>query len=128
MREDAAALAPSYAPRLTADDLMGLARWEFAMRPLVDGQTLAPLTGTTLPLPPAVRDGSTLAEASRQRHGRPRGEVETALAARAQAEETPAKPKPSDKRRDDKDAGEPGTGRRTFGRRRKSTDESGGQS
>jgi hypothetical protein len=52
MREDAATLAPSYEPRLTADDLMGLSRYEIAGRVCVDGQTLAPLTGITLPLPP----------------------------------------------------------------------------
>jgi hypothetical protein len=71
MRDDAATLAPSYALRLTADDLMGLARYEFAMRPLVDGPTLAPLTGSTLPLPPGIRDGAALAEVSRQRQKKP---------------------------------------------------------
>jgi hypothetical protein len=120
MREDAAVLAPSYSPHLTADDLMGAARWEFAMRPLVDGQTLAPLTGTTLPLPPPVRDGSALAEFSRQRHGQPRGEVEAALAARVQAGETAAKPKPPGKNKDGKEPEKPGSQGRTFGRRRKS--------
>jgi hypothetical protein len=93
MREDAATLAPSYAPRLTTDDLMGLARYEFAMRPLVDGQTLAPLTGITLPLPPASRDSAALAEASRERYGRPRSEVEAALQARGKAPED-EQPKP----------------------------------
>ena len=71
-REDAITLAPSYAPRLTADDLMGLAAWEIAIRSLVDGQPLPPLTGTTMPLPPVTRDGAALAEASRQRLGHPR--------------------------------------------------------
>jgi hypothetical protein len=105
MREDAATLAPSYAPRLTADDLMGLARYEFAMRPLVDGQTLAPLTGTTLPLPPAIRDGQALAGASRQRHGKPRAAVEAALKARGRAPDDDAnsakdsKPQPLGRRK-----------------------------
>jgi hypothetical protein len=87
MRSDAEELAKSYQPRLTAEDLIGLARYEFAMRPLVDGQTLAPLTGTTLPLPPAIRNGAALAEASRQRLGRPRDEIEAALKARSTAPE-----------------------------------------
>ena len=110
MREDAVTLAPSYAPRLTADDLVGLARYEFAMRPLVDGQTLAPLTGSTLPLPPAIRDGAALAEASRQHHGKLRSQIEAALKERGRAPDdansgTDAKPK-------------------TYGRRKKITDDS----
>jgi hypothetical protein len=129
MREDAAALAPSYAPRLTADDLMGLARYEFAMRPLVDGQTLAPLTGTTLPLPPTSRDGAALAEASRQQHGKPRSEVEAALQARGKApEDDQSKPR---KRAESTKSGsangsdaKPGK-RQPFGRRRKATDDNG---
>jgi hypothetical protein len=125
MREDAAALAPSYAPRLTADDLMGTARWEFAMRPLVDGQTLAPLTGTTLPLPSAVRDGTALAEASRERYGRPRAGVEAALQARGQAPEDDAEPKtrkrPTSKNGRTGSESEPAK-RQPFGRRRKSAD------
>lgn len=108
MREDAATLAPSYAPRLTADDLMGLTRYEFAMRPLVDGQTLAPLTGSTLPLPPSIRDGAVLAEASRARNGKPRSEVEAALKARGRA--------PDDDGSGSAQDGKP----KTYGRRRKS--------
>jgi len=123
MREDAATLAPSYAPRLTADDLMGLARYEFAMRPLVDGQTLAPLTGTTLPLPPSIRDGSALAETSRQRLGKPRADIEAALKIRGRAPEDSAQDKPKAAAKD-KD-GKPSKGQ-TFGRRRKSADSGGG--
>ena len=87
-RQDAATLAPSYAPRLMADDLMGLAPYEIAVRPCVHGQTLAPLTGTTLPLPSVIRDGAALAETSRQRLGRPRNEVEAALKVRGRAPES----------------------------------------
>jgi len=79
--EDAAALARSFAP-LSAEDLMGLAAWEIAMRPCVDGQTLRPVTGTTLPLPEPTTDGPALAEASRQRYGLPRAEVEAGMEAR----------------------------------------------
>jgi hypothetical protein len=124
MREDAAALAPSYAPRLTADDLMGLARWEFAMRPLVDGQTLAPLTGTTLPLPSAIRDGAALAGASRERYGRPRAEVESALQARGQApEDEQPKPRKRSTSRNAENGGEDKPGKRQpFGRRRKAAE------
>jgi len=116
MRDDAATLAPSYEPRLTADDLMGLAKYEFAMRPLVEGQTLAPLTGTTLPLPPPSRDGSALADASRLRIGRPRAEVEEALRQRGRAPE------------DDQEGEPKSTSSRTFGRRRRSTGDKAGTS
>jgi hypothetical protein len=126
MREDAASLAPSYAPRLTADDLMGLGRYEFAMRPLVDGQTLAPLTGTTLPLPPAVRDGAALVGASRERYGKPRSEVEAALKVRGRAPEGDAEPKPRKRAGSAANGSEAkgnGGGKRSrsqpFGRRRK---------
>jgi hypothetical protein len=119
MREDAATLAPSYEPRLTADDLMGLARYEFAMRPLVDGQTLAPLTGTTLPLPPAMRDGAVLAEASRQRLGKPRADVEAALKVRGRAPEAEDETAPEQTKAGGKSKSQP------FGRRRKTTGDSG---
>ena len=89
--DDARLLAKRFAP-LTADDLMGLARYEVALRPCVDGQMLGPVTGTTLPLPEPVRDGANLAEASRQRYGTPRAEVEAALRARL-APATPRRPR-----------------------------------
>jgi hypothetical protein len=138
MREDAAALAPSYAPRLTADDLMGLARYEFAMRPLADGQVLAPLTGTTLPLPPVVRDGTALAEASRKRYGKPRADVEAALQARGRTPDGDDKPRSARRARnagnaksgseakdndsESKDSGGTPTRSQPFGRRRKAAD------
>src|SRR2546430_3308611 len=108
LREDAVTLAPSYAPYLKADDLMGLAAWEIAIRLSVAGQPLAPLTGVTLPLPLPIRDGAALAEGSRERFGRPRDEVEAALDAR----------RSSTKVRDEAGTAASGTGK-TFGRRRK---------
>jgi len=65
----------------TAADLMGLERFEVAMRPSVDGQTATPVTGMTLPLGQPVRDGVVLAQAARAQWGRARAEVETDLAA-----------------------------------------------
>ncbi len=107
-RDDAEVLAKSYQPRLTANDLMGLGTYEIAIRPSVSGQTLAPLTGTTLPLPSATRDGSAAAEGSRKRVGRPRSEVEAALEARRAAA----------KATDGPGTATSGTGK-NFGRRRK---------
>jgi hypothetical protein len=130
MREDAATLAPSYAPRLTADDLMGLARYEFAMRPLVDRQTLAPLTGTTLPLPPALRDGGALAEHSRERYGKPRSEAEAALKVRGRApeDEQPKPRKRSTGSGNTNGSADQPVKRQPFGRRRKPADGDGGAS
>jgi hypothetical protein len=76
--DDARLLAKRFAP-LTVEDLQGLGRYEIALRPTVNGQRLAPVTGSTMPLTPVTRDGAELANASRQRYGTPRAEVERAL-------------------------------------------------
>jgi hypothetical protein len=79
--DDARALAPRFAP-LTADDLTGLATYDIALRPCVDGSTLSPVTAHTLPLGPATADGAAVAATSRERYGVPRAEVEAAIKAR----------------------------------------------
>jgi hypothetical protein len=79
--DDAKALAPRFAP-LTQADLSSLGAFEIALRPCVGGATLAPVTGRTLPLPPVTTDGAALAAEARERFGRPRAEVEAALARR----------------------------------------------
>lgn len=81
--EDARTLAQRFAP-LTQEDLSGLASYEIAMRPCVEGTTLKPVTAHTLPLGPATTDGRELARLSQQRFGVPRREVEAALRARLQ--------------------------------------------
>lgn len=80
-RDDAKLLEPRFAP-LTADDLQGLARYELAVRPCLDGITRSPVTLTTLPLDAAIRDADELAASSRQRYGVARSDVEQALRAR----------------------------------------------
>jgi hypothetical protein len=82
--DDARTLAHRFAP-LTQADLSGLAAYEIAMRPCVNGATLAPLTGRTLPLGPTTTDAAALAQASRQRFGRARAEVEAAIARRIES-------------------------------------------
>ncbi len=79
--EDAGVLTKSFAP-LTADDLHHLGVFEVAIRPSVGGAMLTPVTGQTYPLPEPSRDGETLAEASRQRYGMARDEVEAAMVER----------------------------------------------
>lgn len=83
--DDARLLERRFAPSLAADDLVGLGRFEIALRASVDGHTTLPATGTTLPLGEPVRDGGELARAARERWGRARAEVEADLAARLQA-------------------------------------------
>jgi Type IV secretory system Conjugative DNA transfer/Type IV secretion-system coupling protein DNA-binding domain len=78
---DAAVLARRFAP-LTADDLQGLGAYEIAARLSVNGSTLAPVTGTTLPLDPQSGDADELAATSRNRYGLPRADVEAGLRTR----------------------------------------------
>jgi hypothetical protein len=82
LRDDANALAPSFGPHLTADDLRGLAAYEIAMRLSIKGSTRPPVTGTTLPLSEPTSDPAALASTSRLRHGKPRAEVEASLLGR----------------------------------------------
>jgi hypothetical protein len=84
--EDARAMEQRFAP-LSAHDLMGLGQYEIALRPCVRGRTASPVTGLTVPLPDPSIDGAALAEASRQRSGVPRAEVEAALQARLHVSE-----------------------------------------
>ncbi|MEC3976229.1 type IV secretory system conjugative DNA transfer family protein [Amycolatopsis sp. H20-H5] len=78
---DAAVLAKRFAP-LTADDLQGLGAYEIAARLCVNGSTLAPVTGMTLPLDVSTGDPNELATSSRTRYGRTRADVEAGLRAR----------------------------------------------
>jgi type IV secretory pathway TraG/TraD family ATPase VirD4 len=87
--EDAGVLARRFAP-LTVDDLKGLGHYEIAVRPCVDGTTLAPVTGTTLALNAPVRDAAELARTSRERYGVPRAEVEAAIEARTGTTNNPS--------------------------------------
>jgi hypothetical protein len=79
--DDAKILEKRFAP-LTADDLTGLPAFELAMRPCVGAHTLAPVTGVSLPLDEPSTNGAAVAEASRQRYGLPRAQVEAALQGR----------------------------------------------
>lgn len=73
------------------------------MKPCVNGQTLTPVTGATLPLDDPSQDSDALAQASRERYGVARSDVEASLAARLAV----GGPKPGDR-----------FGRETTGRRR----------
>lgn len=82
--DDARLLERRFAPTLTAADLMGLGRYEVAIRPCVDGETLAPVTGTTVPMAEPIWDAAELASSSRENWGKPRAEVEADLRARVE--------------------------------------------
>lgn len=88
--EDARTLERRFSPSLTADDLMGLRAYEVAARLCVDSQTRSPVTGRTLPLEEPVRDAFALTQASRERFGIPRADVEAGLRLRVPAAQTSA--------------------------------------
>jgi len=79
--DDALSMEGRFAP-LTRDDLAGFDPYTFALKPCVDGQTLGPVTGTTLPLGKPSLDASTLAKASQERYGLAKSVVEAGLRAR----------------------------------------------
>lgn len=80
--DDARLLERRFEPVLAAADLTGLGLHEVALRPSVDGETVSPVTGVTLPLVEPVRDVAELARTSRERWGRARADVEAGLRAR----------------------------------------------
>lgn len=90
--DDARAMERRFAPALTAEDLMGLRAYEVAARLCVDGQTRQPVTGRTLPLGEPTRDAFALTQASRERFGVPRADVETALRSRLATSSTTGAP------------------------------------
>lgn len=75
LEKDATHLATGFAP-LTYDDLHHLGPYEVALRPCVNGATLTPMTGRTLPAPEPCRDGAVLAEYSRRQYGKTAETVE----------------------------------------------------
>ena len=77
--DDARILERRFAPALSADDLMGLRAYEIAARLCVDSQTRPPVTGRTLPLGEPIRDAFALTQASRERFGVLRADVEAGL-------------------------------------------------
>lgn len=84
--EDARALERRFLPDLNADDLMNLRTHEAVLRLCLDGQVYRPVTGRTLALDEPTRDAFALTQASRQRFGTARAEIETALQARVKAD------------------------------------------
>lgn len=87
--DDAKLLEKRFAP-LTVDDLTSFDAYGIAMRPSVRGRTLAPVTGTTLPLADPIRDTRTLTKASRERFWFPRAAVEEGLRRRVNVTGTPS--------------------------------------
>jgi hypothetical protein len=86
--DDARTMERRFGPSLTAEDLMSLGRHEIAARFCVDGQTRPPVTGKTVPLGEPIRDAFALMQASRERFGVPRADVEAALRARVPSAQT----------------------------------------
>lgn len=86
--DDARLLERRFSP-LTKDDLQGLQAYEVAIRPSVGGQTLMPVTGTTLPLPDATTNPQLVAARAADRYGMAREDIEAAMAARRERTERP---------------------------------------
>jgi len=81
--EDALALAPEVAPEHDAQDLVSLAPRQMVVRLAVGAETTRPFTARSLP-PHGADDAARVAELvrlSRERYGRPVGEVDSAIAA-----------------------------------------------
>jgi AAA-like domain/TraM recognition site of TraD and TraG len=89
-QEDAKALAKSVEPTLGAADLQGLEAYHAVLRACIAGRTSPPITAAMLPLGEPTRDGQALAEASRDRYGVDRLQVERALKVRLQTGEATA--------------------------------------
>jgi len=81
--DDARVVARDFEP-MTVHQLQSLARFQIAVRLNVDGHTLPPFTGTTLPMPAGLGEGhaAELKFKSVQRYGRPVAEVEAEIVAR----------------------------------------------
>ena len=89
--DDARLLAREFQPHLTADDLQSLGPYEVAALVATGGSVAPPLTGVSLPLPPAVADAAALRALSRERFGQDGAAVEAAIRTR-QGEQPNAAP------------------------------------
>jgi energy-coupling factor transporter ATP-binding protein EcfA2 len=76
---DARRLAQETAPRLTAQDLMGLGSREVVATLSVGARVAPAATGITRPAPPTLSDGTEIRELSRQRYGRDRTAIEAEM-------------------------------------------------
>jgi hypothetical protein len=79
---DAGRLAKELAPHLGASDLQGLGAYEVVVSLSAGSRVASPATGITLPPPPATGQAALVRAASRERWGRDRDEVESAIRAR----------------------------------------------
>jgi Type IV secretion-system coupling protein DNA-binding domain len=80
--KDARAFEQELRPYLTAEDLQGLDRFEVVAQLAVGQRVAPPVTGATLPPPPALHRGTAAREWSRQRHGQERSAIEAAMRSR----------------------------------------------
>jgi hypothetical protein len=81
---DAAAMAREFGPLIAPGDLQGLGRHEVMASLPVGRNVVPPVTGRTRALPPVTGQGEAAKRASRERYGRSRDEVETAIRQRHQ--------------------------------------------
>lgn len=82
--DDARLVAREFQPYLSAEDLQGLGPYEIVAQVAAGGSVVPPLTARTFPAPLPLSDPAVVREASRQRWGRERAEVEAAMVERQQ--------------------------------------------
>lgn len=87
--DDAGLMAKQIGGGLTTGDLTGLPTREAYVAACVGGAVRPPASIRTLPLPPSLGSAQAVRQASRERYGRDRAEVEAAIASRGQAAERP---------------------------------------
>lgn len=93
--EDAETLSSEFAPEVSAEDLTRLDRYQLALRLSVRGQTTRPFTAVALPPfgeGERVGAGDIIRRISRERYGRPRGEVEAQILRQLGLEERSSRP------------------------------------
>jgi hypothetical protein len=93
--EDAEALAPQVAPVFSVNDLMNTPNYNAVLRVLANGTPQQPFSVALVPPPESDRGkAERLIEASYERYGRPRAEIEEELRVRYQKPVPPVPPAP----------------------------------
>ncbi len=87
---DAGVFAKEFGGGLTPEDLMGIAAHEAVVACYAAGRTQPPATIALADLPEPISDGAQLRAASRRRYGKPREEVDAAIAVRQRGRQAAA--------------------------------------
>ncbi len=100
--DEARDFARQFGRSVSEDDFLNLSRFEVLMRLATEDGVSAPLSGVTLPPSDSTGFADAVRRLSRERYGRPRGEVEAEIRARREGRKKPstqAQPATAPKRR-----------------------------